>query len=138
MKLRKFTVFIFSVLIVYFSSVIVSAEQKDTDWEYVITRNEVLYSVDMGSVKFFNNKMFFWVASDDDNENKICLFYTVVNPYTREFRFDESHIYNKKTREEIFSSGKPTEWKYISPNSPMKIIVDFIFEHRSNKEENNQ
>jgi len=107
------------------------AQNKEAKWEYVVTRNNVSYSVDMNSVKIASNTIVFWIAMDNENENKIGMIVTAVNPYSREYRFEEGYFYEKGTNKQLSHNVNPDQWRPIGKGSPIELIVDHVIKNHS-------
>ena len=105
------------------------AENKEAKWQYVVTRNDVSYSVDVNSIKLVSNTIVFWMIMDNNNENKIGMIDTAINPYSREFRFEEGYFYEKQTKKQLSHNTNPDQWKPIGKGSPIELIVDYVIKN---------
>jgi len=130
MKLRVL-ILVLLILVMSVGSVFAADQQdsKKADWQYIITRNNISYSVDMNSVKFPpKNMLFFSAIFDNYNTEEILLTSIIVNTTTREYRFEEGYTFDRKDN---IKSRHPTpsNWMQIGQDSPMEHIVYYIFEH---------
>jgi hypothetical protein len=112
------------------SNICFAEDKKQDDWQYVLSRNEVSYSVEMKSVNFAPGPtLLFWFAATDYNKNTLSMAYAAVNTAKREVKIEEYYIFDLKTKEQLFSTKKPSNWTPIEKDSPVEIVVTYIFQH---------
>lgn len=109
-----------------FSIICYAESKKDVDWQYVVTRSGITYSVDMSSVSFHGAVMVFRAALDKPQDEIITIVSMAVDASKKEFRFEESFLFDRTTKEFLASSLEPTEWTPIGKNSPIEMMVNFI------------
>lgn len=117
--------FIFVFLLLLFIPT-TSMASSDSDWKYVLTRNDIVYSIDIESVKVIPIGLNFFIAVDNKKENKVGIISTSVNVKTREFRFEHGSFYDSKTNQKLKTISRASSWKPIYKDSPIEIIVDYI------------
>lgn len=127
MRIKKLICFL--LLILGMTITICSAQEK-ADWQRVVTRNEMSYSVDMNSVRFPGGTiMLFCFSGTNYNKNTIAMAYVAVNVETREFRYEKFYTYDLTTQKELTAITMPSKWYSIGKGSVIELIVDYIIEH---------
>ena len=129
--MKKIILVLLLALLTSSLSSVLASEKKDAQWEYVLTRGELSYSVDMNSIKVVagNRILLFWLAIQDENADKITLSAVAVNVKKHEYRLEEVYVYEVSSKKLLFSKNTPSDWKYVNPESPIDLIVDFIFKN---------
>lgn len=82
-KMYKKSIF---VLLLLFCIPSISMASSEFKWEYVLTRNNTSYSVEMNSVHLIPIGMNFLLASEDSD--KLSLLSTTIDVGKMEFRFE--------------------------------------------------
>jgi hypothetical protein len=73
------------------------ASTKEAKWEYVLSREGLIYSVDMNSVDYvIGGILLFWLAAQDNDKDRTSLAFLAIIKGPREFRAEEFYIYNSK------------------------------------------
>ncbi|MDU4960201.1 MAG: hypothetical protein E6X17_06020 [Sporomusaceae bacterium] len=105
-------------------------DSKKSDWHYVITRNNISYSVDMNSIKFIaNNMLIFNVMFDNPDSDELIFVPTAVNASEKTYRYESVYILDRKMNNLKSKDTTPTKWFEIKENSPISHIVNYIVDN---------
>jgi hypothetical protein len=118
----------FTCLLINLFTVTAFANGQKATWQYVLNKDNVIFSVDINSINVVNHTLRFSIMVDDRNQDVKSIVSTVVNNQ-RQFLFTEAFIYDNRNHK-VHHETQPTKWKSIQPNSPMAYIVDFISKNR--------
>lgn len=126
---RLIIYFLISFILAVNLSVYAESE-KNIKLEYILTRNGVSYSIDKNNIDIISgNFLLFWLSAQDKNNDRLSIALIAVNIKEHEFRYEEISIYELSTKKLLTSEKNPAQWKYASPESPIDIIVKYIFDN---------
>lgn len=107
------------------------AEESKADWQYVFSRNEVAYSVDMANVRFIDKTILFWVLADKKDSPTLVLAYLAVKSSDMTWRVEEASVHERKTQKLISQLSQPSEWKPMGTGDVVTVISVYVADHIS-------
>lgn len=97
--------------------------------DYVCTKDNVIYKVDMDSIKFSDGIMIFWSEVDDLNKKTYSYALINIKEDVDEFRFEDLIIIQKSKDKDNEQIIKPTEWRQFTKDSPVGCMVIYILKN---------